>query len=211
MSLFPIFLKLTGRPCLVVGAGRVGELKIESLVAAGAAVKVVAPEATDAVAQWAHAGKINWQARDYVPTDLHGVFLVVVATGSPELNDSIYREAQRCGVLCNVVDDPSRCDFYYSAVVSRGELQIAISTNGQSPALAQRLRRELEEQFGPEYEAWVEALGRERRRLFELPLDPEERRRILHRLVTRERFEEFVRSTTVGKRSKSGDPGNDRA
>jgi siroheme synthase (precorrin-2 oxidase/ferrochelatase) len=78
--------------------------------------------------------------------------------------------------------------------VSRGELQIAISTNGQSPALAQRLRRELEQQFGHEYEAWVEALGRERRRLFALALDPQERRRILHSLATRERFEEFARS-----------------
>jgi len=199
MSLFPVFLKLTGRPCLVVGAGRVGELKIESLLAAGAAVKVVAPEATEAVAQWARAGKINWQPRRFEPSDLHGVFLVVVATSSRELNDSIYREAQGRGVLCNVVDDPPHCDFYYPAVVSRGELQIAISTNGQSPALAQRLRRELEQQFGHEYEAWVEALGRERRRLFTLSLNPEERRRILHGLVTRERFEEFVRDNAVGK------------
>jgi precorrin-2 dehydrogenase/sirohydrochlorin ferrochelatase len=189
-----MFLKLTGRPCLVVGAGRVGELKIESLLAAGAAVKVVAPEATEAVAQWARAGKINWQPRCFEPSDLHGVFLVVVVTSSRELNDSIYRDAQGRGVLCNVVDDPPHCDFYYPAVVSRGELQIAISTNGQSPALAQRLRRELEQQFGHEYEAWVEALGRERRRLFALSLNPEERRRILHGLVTQERFEEFVTS-----------------
>ena len=184
VSLFPVFLKLAGRPCLVVGAGRVGEPKIEGLVVAGAAVKVVAPEATGAVAQWARAGKITWQARRFEPSDLHGVFLVVVATSSRELNDSVYREAQRRGVLCNVVDDPPRCDFYYPAVVSRGELQIAISTNGQSPALAQCLRRELEQQFGPEYEAWVEALGRERRR-------------ILHSLVRQDRFEEFVRGMTV--------------
>ena len=194
-----MFLKLTGRPCLVVGAGRVGELKIESLAAAGAAVEVVAPEATEAVAQWARAGKINWQPRRYAPSDLHGVFLVVVATPSRELNDSIYRDAQGCGVLCNVVDDPPHCDFYYPAVVSRGELQIAISTNGQSPALAQRLRRELEQQFGREYEAWVEALGRERRRLFALPLDSQERRRILHSIVTQERLEEFVHGKGIGK------------
>ncbi len=199
MSLFPMFLKLTGRSCLVVGAGGVGELKIASLLAAGAAVKVVAPQASDAVAQWARDGKISWQQREYVHSDLCGVFLVVVATGSPQLNDGIYREAQRGGVLCNVVDDPSRCDFYYPAVVSRGKLQIAISTNGESPALAQRLRRELEQQFGPEYEAWVEALGRERQRLFALPMDSEERRSILHGLVTREKFEEFLRGNPLGK------------
>ena len=197
MSLFPMFLKLKGRPCLVVGAGRVGEPKIEGLLAAEATVKVVAPEATDAVAQWARAGKISWHARHFEPSDLDGVFLVVVATPSRELNDSVYRGAQRRGVLCNVVDDPQHCDFYYPAVVSRGELQIAISTNGHSPALAQRLRRELEQQFGPDYETWVEALGRERRRLFALPLDSQERRRILHGLVTQERFQEFVRGLTV--------------
>ena len=199
MNLFPVFLKLTGRPCLVVGAGRVGEPKIEGLVAAGATVKVVAPEATDAVSQWARAGKISWQARRFEPSDLSGVFLVVVATSSRELNDSVYREAQRRGILCNAVDDPPRCDFYYPAVVSRGHLQIAISTNGQSPALAQRLRRELEQQFGPHYEVWVEAVGRERQRLLALPLDSEERRRILHAQVTQERFEEFVRGKAVGK------------
>jgi len=193
-------LETDGPSLLVVGAGRVGEPKIEGLVAAGATVKVVAPEATDAVSQWARAGKISWQARRFEPSDLCGVFLAVVATPSRELNDSIYREAQRRDVLCNVVDDPLRCDFYYPAVVSRGHLQIAISTNGQSPALAQRLRQELEQQFGPHYEAWVEAVGRERQRLLALPLDSEERRRILHNQVTQGKFEEFVRGMTVGKR-----------
>jgi precorrin-2 dehydrogenase len=191
-----MFLKLSNRPCLVVGAGQVGESKIEGLLAAGAAVKVVAPEATETVMQWARAGKINWHPRLFEPADLDGRFLVVVATPLRELNDSIYHEAQRRGVLCNVVDDPPRCDFYYPAVVNRGELQIAISTNGQSPALAQRLRRELEQQFGPEYEAWVEALGRQRQRLFALPLPAEERRQLLHSLVTPEKFEEYVRGTT---------------
>jgi len=185
-------LKLTDRPCLVVGAGQIGEPKIESLLAAGAAVKVVAPRATEGVVQWARAGKLDWRPRPFEPADLEGAFLVVVATASRHLNDSVYREAERRGVLCNVVDDPPRCDFYYPAVVNRGELQIAISTNGQSPALAQRLRRQLERQFGPEYAAWLEELGRERRRLFARPSDPEDRRRILHQLVTRESFEAFV-------------------
>ena len=197
MSLFPIFLKLINRPCLVVGAGWEGEPKIASLLAAEAAVRVVAPEATEAVRQWARTGRLDWQPRCFEPGDLDGNFLVVVATPWRELNDSIYREAQQRGVLCNAVDDPPRCDFYYPAVVNRGELQIAISTNGQSPALAQRLRQELEQQFGPEYAAWLEELGRQRRRLFDLPLEPQERRRILHSLVTHERFEEFLRGTSL--------------
>ncbi len=197
MSLFPVFLKLMDRPCLVVGAGRAGEPKIASLLAAEAAVRVVAPEATEAVMQWARTGRLNWQPRCFEPADLDGKFLVVVATPWCELNDSIYREAQQRGVLCNVVDDPPRCDFYYPAVVNRGELQIAISTNGRSPALAQRLRQELEQQFGPEYEAWLEALGQKRQDLFALAIDSEERRRLLHNLVTHERFEEFVRGRSL--------------
>ncbi len=196
MSLFPMFLKLINRPCLVVGAGQVGETKIASLLAAEAAVRVVAPEATEAVRQWARTGRLDWQPRRFEPADLDGNFLVVVATPFRELNDSIYREAQERGVLCNVVDDPPRCDFYYPAVVNRGELQIAISTNGQSPALAQRLRQELEQQFGPEYAAWLEELGRERRLLFDFPMKPQERRRLLHSLVTRERFEEYLLGTS---------------
>jgi len=197
VSLFPVFLKLMDRPCLVVGAGRAGEPKIASLLAAEAAVRVVAPEATEAVMQWARTGRLNWQPRCFEPADLDGKFLVVVATPWCELNDSIYREAQQRGVLCNVVDDPPRCDFYYPAVVNRGELQIAISTNGRSPALAQRLRQELEQQFGPEYEAWLEALGQKRQDLFALAIDSEERRRLLHNLVTHERFEEFVRGRSL--------------
>jgi precorrin-2 dehydrogenase/sirohydrochlorin ferrochelatase len=195
MSLFPIFLKLVNRPCLVVGAGRVGETKIDGLLAAGATVTVVASEATETVMQWARAGKVDWRPRCFEPDDLSGNFLVVVATSCRELNEKIYREAQQRSVLCNVVDDPPRCDFYYPAIVTRGELQIAVSTGGQSPALAQRLRKELEEQFGPEYAAWLEELGRKRLHLFTLPLGPEERRRLLHRIVTRESFEEFLRGT----------------
>ena len=197
LSLFPVFLKLTDRPCLVVGAGRVGEPKIESLLAAGAAVKVVAPEATGAVAQWARAGKIDWQARRFEPSDLEGVFLVVVATSSRELNDSVYREAQARGVLCNVVDDPPHCDFYYPAVVNRGQLQIAISTNGQSPASGATPAPGPRAAVRTRIRGLDRSAGRERQRLFTLPLNSEERRRILHGLVTKERFEEFVSGKAV--------------
>src|SRR2546426_269930 len=102
-SLFPIFLKLQDRLCLVVGAGTVGESKIPSLLAAGARVRVVAPRATDAVAELSRAGKIAWEARRFEGADLDGVFLVVVATASRELNERVFQEAERRGVLCNVV------------------------------------------------------------------------------------------------------------
>ncbi len=189
MSLFPMFLKLEGRSCLVVGAGKIGESKIRSLLVARAKVRVIAPWATPAVAGWARAGLLAWDARAFHTTDLDATFLVVAATSSVEINDSVYREAQSRQILCNVVDDPERCDFYYPAVVRRGALQIAISTAGKSPALAQRLRRELEAQLAPVYAGWIEELGRVRKQLFGRPLNPERRRKLLHQLASRESFE----------------------
>jgi precorrin-2 dehydrogenase/sirohydrochlorin ferrochelatase len=184
VSLFPMFVKLDGRRCLVIGAGSVGEAKIESLLATAASVHVVAPKATPKVREWAREGRIEWHAREYVPADLAGVFLVIAATSSRALHDEIYAEAKSRGVLCNTVDEPERCDFYFPAVVRRGDLQIAISTGGLSPALAQRLRKELEEQFGPEWEAWVAQLGRAREELMSLPMPPEQRKRLLHRYAS---------------------------
>ncbi len=184
MSLFPMFVKLKGRHCLVVGAGNVAEAKIESLLTTGAVVRVVAPQATSRVRDWAREGRIEWEARQYAPADLAGVFLVIAATGSPALHDDIYAEAQSRGVLCNAVDEPERCDFYFPAVVRRGELQIAISTGGLSPALAQRLRKELEQQFGPEWEQWVAQLGRTRDELQSIPMPPEQRKRLLHQYAS---------------------------
>src|ERR1700756_4662213 len=180
-----MFLKLEGRPCLVVGAGTVAEGKIGSLLLAGATVRVIAPQANAAVQEWARTSAIRWEEREFSPLDLDDVFLVVVATSSKDVNESVFREAQARNVLCNVVDDPGRCDFYYPAVVRRGQLQIAISTAGESPALAQKLRGELESQYGPEYEGWVEQLGKTRRELFARDLDPEKRRRWLHELANK--------------------------
>jgi precorrin-2 dehydrogenase/sirohydrochlorin ferrochelatase len=186
-------LKLAGRPCLVVGAGAVAESKISGLLDAAAKVLVVAPEATEQVKSWVATGQIEWLARPYEPSDLEGMFLVVAATDSHELHENLHAEARRRGVLCNVVDVPELCDFYYPAVAQRGALQIAVSTSGQSPALAQRLRKELEEQFGPEYETWLQQLGEEREKLFAANMDPEERKRLLHDLASAEAFKSFLR------------------
>ncbi|HKW65243.1 MAG TPA: bifunctional precorrin-2 dehydrogenase/sirohydrochlorin ferrochelatase [Candidatus Acidoferrum sp.] len=189
-----MFLRLEGQCCLVVGAGAVAEGKIAGLLDAAAKVRVVAPEATAQVKSWAAAGQIEWLARPAEPSDLEGMFLVVAATNSHELHENIHAEASRRGVLCNVVDVPELCNFYYPAVTQRGALQIAVSTSGQSPALAQRLRKELEEQFGPEYEAWLQQLGEERQKLFEANnMDPEERKRLLHDLASADAFKSFLR------------------
>jgi precorrin-2 dehydrogenase / sirohydrochlorin ferrochelatase len=190
-KLFPMFLKLSGRPCLVVGAGSIAEAKIASLVEAEARVRVVAPGATEEVRSWADLNKIEWQQRRFDPGDLDGMFLVVAATSSKELHEQVFHEATKRGVFCNIVDVPALCDFYYPAVVQRGALQIAISTAGQSPALAQRLRKELEEQFGPEYVQWLEHLGETRDRLFSQQMNSEQRKRRLHDLASKEAFEAF--------------------
>jgi precorrin-2 dehydrogenase/sirohydrochlorin ferrochelatase len=189
MTLFPMFVKLEGRSCLVVGAGAVGEPKISSLIAAGASVRVVAPSATTAVTEWAKTGVIRWETRAFNTADFDRIFLVIAATNSRDVNAAIFHEARRRNILCNVVDDPQYCDFYCPAVVRRGDLQLAVSTNGHSPALAQRIRRELEIQFGPEYGIWLEELGRIRRQLFASQIGPEERRQLLHELASREAFE----------------------
>ena len=204
MTLFPMFLKLEGRSCLVVGAGIVGEPKIDSLLTAGASVRVIAPHVTQTVAKWAEVGAIRWEAREFQISDLDGIFLAIAATSSREVNGIVFQEAQRRNILCNVVDDPEYFDFYYPAVVRRGDLQLAISTNGHSPALAQRIRRELEAQFGVDYGEWLEELGKIRQELFARDMDAEARCRLLHQLASREAFE--ARSAAIDIESVVNEP-----
>ena len=192
-SLFPMFLKLEGRNCLVLGAGGVGEQKIRSLLDCGAHLRVVAPFASALVREWADRGALTWVRREFEFADLDGVFLVVAATSDVDLNHAIYRECHAREILCNVVDDPPHCDFYYPAVVRRGQLQIAISTAGLSPALAQRIRKQLEGEFPPAYESWLEELGSRREAMFRAGGDSEVRRKLLHDIATREAFMEFIR------------------
>ena len=164
---------------------------MQSLVRCGASVHVVAPEVTPGIRRAANSGQIVWDARPFLPSDLDGVFLVVGATNSPELHEEIFRLCQEAGILCNMVDEPDRCDFYYAAVVRRGPLQVAISTGGHSPLLAQRLRHELEEQIAPEYGPWIKQIGRQRRELFRANISPENRRSILKDLSSERAFAEF--------------------
>src|ERR1700691_4707278 len=187
-SLFPMFVRLEGRRCLVVGAGKVSEPKIGGLIETRARVHVIALKASEAVHQWARSGRIALEIRAFAPADLDRTFLAIVATASRDLNGSIYREARQRGILCNVVDDPEYCDFYYPAVVRRGDLQIAISTNGQSPALAQKIRQQLERQFGPRYTNWVAELGETRKLVIASNLDAQRKRELLLSLANREAF-----------------------
>ncbi|HUI82996.1 MAG TPA: bifunctional precorrin-2 dehydrogenase/sirohydrochlorin ferrochelatase [Candidatus Binatia bacterium] len=204
MELFPISLKLGGRKCVVVGAGVVGEAKAQGLLAAGADLVVVAPSATNWIARCAAEQQLTWHQRPFAASDLDGAFLVVAAAGSGECNAQVFRAASERRVLCNVVDDPDCCDFFYPAVVRRGALQIAISTGGHSPALAHRLRVELEEQFGPEYAEWVEEVGRTRREILQRDLPPEQCRQLIEKIGSRESYEEFVRRRLQAAREDTG-------
>ncbi len=186
MSLFPIFLKLTGRPCVVIGAGHLAESKIASLRAADASVTVIAPQANERIEEQASSGEITLDRRPYRQGDLKGAFLVVAATNDPAVNRAVFAEATASGVLCNAVDDPPFCDFYFPSVVRRGELQIAISTAGKSPALAQQLRKDLNEQLPLDLGDWLQDLGDLRREVVATEPLNESRRLVLHELAQRQ-------------------------
>jgi precorrin-2 dehydrogenase / sirohydrochlorin ferrochelatase len=190
--LFPLFLKLEGRKCLVVGAGKIAESKVASLLDTGAALHVVAPRATSRIRTWARRGEIRWHKRKFRAPDLTRCFLVVAATPSRTLHEQIFRLAKRRNILCNVVDVPELCDFYYPAIVQRGALQIAVSTGGESPALAQRLRKQLESQFGPEYEEWIKHLGEGRQRIRSKAAPGSQLNKALHQMVSEASFRKFL-------------------
>ena len=197
MSLFPIFVKLQGRPVVVVGGGNIAAGKIPGLLQAQARVRVIAPQINSQVSAWANTGEIQWSATEFAPADVQDAALVITATSIPAVNAAVFQAAEAAGILCNAVDDIANCHFYYGSIVQRGDLQIAISTNGKSPALAQRLRKELEQQYPAEYAAWLDSLGDAREKL-RASSDPrenfEENKAILHRLASPEMFSRFVRS-----------------
>ena len=198
MSLFPMFVKLQGRTVVVVGAGVIAEGKIPGLLAAEAQVRVIAPVATPQIAAWAHDGKLEWIRREFSAGDLDRASLAIAATSAIGVNNSVFQESEFRGIFCNAVDDIDNCHFYYGAVVQRGDLQLAISTNGKSPALAQRIRKELEQTYGEEYAVWLEKLGTARNVLRAKATGIERIKAVLHRLASKEMFERFrLRPTTV--------------
>ena len=149
-------------------------------------VTVIEPEALPRVREWAESGQLEWVQREYRAGDLAGAFLCVAATATNAVNRAVYAEAVAAGVLCNAVDDPPFCDYYFPSVVRRGELQIAISTAGESPALAQRLRKEINAALPLDLGEWVMELGRLRREVTAVEPIGEPRKALLHELASRE-------------------------
>ena len=189
MKYYPIFLDVEDRPCVVIGGGEVAERKVESLLAAGASVRVVSPTLTPGLAAAAERGRIVHEARPYRGGDLEGALLAYAATDDEASHAEIHREARSRGVLLNVVDRPSRCGFIVPSTLTRGDVSVAVSTGGASPALARRARMEIERVVGPEYGRAAAILGRLRQRLRERRMPAEERRRIFEALVASDLLE----------------------
>jgi precorrin-2 dehydrogenase len=161
---FPVFLDLRGRRCVVVGGGLVGERKACALIDCGAHVTVVSPAVTPGLAALIASDRLVYRARRFRRSDLRACVLAIAATGDPIVDRAVEAAARRWRVLVNVVDRPEQCDFILPSVLCRGELQIAVSTGGRSPALAREIRRRLEGLFGPEYGELIAKAGEARRR-----------------------------------------------
>jgi uroporphyrin-III C-methyltransferase len=183
MTLLPIFLKLESRSGLLVGAGNVALDKLGALLPTGLRLRVVAPKARTEFHELAAEGKIELALRAFEPADLDGEFIVIAATDAPEVNGEVYRLARERGILTNSVDDIPNCDFFFGSVVSRGALQVAISTAGESPAFAQRLRREIDAQLPADIGPWLADLGRLRREILATLPAGDSRKALLHRLA----------------------------
>lgn len=180
---YPIFLEVRGRLCLVVGGGTVAERKVRALLEQGATVRVVSPTLTPALAAEVAAGHAAHRNRPFAPADLEGAFLAFAATDDPAVNAAVAAAAEAARVPVNVADDPSRSTFLVPSTFQRGEVTVAVSTGGASPALAKRLRAELEEKVGEEYAALARLLGEARREVLRRVPDPRRRQDLFTRLT----------------------------
>ena len=186
MAYYPVFLDIAGRPCLVVGGGKVAERKVRSLLSAGADVTVLSPRLTEGLKRLVSkkdVDRVRHIPRRYSPGDLEGYFLVISATNSKETNRQVYEDAEDFNVLLNVVDHPEACNFIVPSVVERGELKVAISTSGKSPFLAKTLRNALENALPQELVTFVEILGAVRNKLLKEGAKSDKKTRIYRTLV----------------------------
>ena len=180
---FPVFLDLTGKKCLVTGEGYEVAGKVQALVDAAAEVTYVNPRAEAAIEALAAVGLIHWEKRDFVPDDLQGLFLVI---SDLKDNSEIFRMAEEQRILCNCVDDPEHCRFSFGSLHRRGELTIAISTNGWAPAVAVRLKEKFQREIGPEYTDFLELLKSVRPEITASIADFGKRRDLWYRIVDSE-------------------------
>lgn len=184
MRYYPVYLDINGRNCLVVGGGQVGTRKVKGLLQSGAIVTVVTLEATQAIATWATEKKICLLQRAYKTSDLEGQFMVIGATDNEMLNRQIYTDAEQRNMLCNIADWLPGCNFILPAVIRRGDLALAISTAGKSPAFARFLRLKLENEYGMEYASLLDLMGTIRKKLLAQEHAPEEHKPLFEALIS---------------------------
>jgi len=192
MAKYPIYLDLKDKKVVVIGAGSVAERKVKSLCSAGAKVLVVARDIDQDFAKSCEKESVKTISGGYSKEYLKGAVLAITATNDTSLNKQVYNDCHKLAVLCNVVDVPELCDFYVPAVVKRGDLQIAISTDGSCPAYAARLRKKLEDIFTEDHARFVTELKTARERIIKRISDPDKRKEILEKLVNDESFERFI-------------------
>ncbi len=183
MKYYPVHLDINNRDCLVVGGGGVGTRKVKTLLDCGARVTVVSREVSQQLRDRATAGDITLAERSYHREDLNGMFLVIGATNDEKLNKQISSDADRLNMLCNIADRPEVCNFILPSIVHRNDLVITISTSGQSPALAKKLRKALENQFGEEYGKLLRLMGAIRIKLLQQTHAPEAHKPLFEQLI----------------------------
>jgi precorrin-2 dehydrogenase/sirohydrochlorin ferrochelatase len=194
MKYYPVHLDINNRNVLVVGGGGVGTRKVRTLLACGARVTVVSLEASRRLRELATAGEIVLEERSYQSDDLSGMFLVIGATNDEKLNRQISGDADRLNTLCNIADRPEVCNFILPSIVHRDDLVITISTSGKSPALAKKLRKALENQFGEEYGTLLRLMGAIRKKLLRQAHEPEAHKPL---------FEQLLNSDLIGMIQKN--------
>jgi precorrin-2 dehydrogenase/sirohydrochlorin ferrochelatase len=183
MQYYPVYLDIHHKNCLVVGGGSVGTRKVKTLLDCGASITVVSLAISKPLAMLADAKAIQVKKRAYRSTDTHGMFLIIGATNDETLNHQISRDAQRRNTLCNIADRPAVCNFILPSIVRRGDLIIAISTSGKSPALAKKLRQDMEKKYGQEYAVFLNLMGAIRNRLLKEAHAPEAHKPIFNRII----------------------------
>ncbi len=198
MSYYPIFVQLQGEKALVVGGGSVARRKVETLLEYGASVRIVSRVLCPKLERLAEKEEIRFLGEEFRETFLEGIFLVIAATDDKELNHRISRAARARGLLINAVDQPEDCNFIVPSIVNRGNLQIAISTSGKSPAMAKKIRKELEARFGMEYEVFLSLMGRIREAVLPMGFSQKENGAIFQRIIDAGLLDMIARGDTKG-------------
>jgi precorrin-2 dehydrogenase / sirohydrochlorin ferrochelatase len=196
MKYYPVHLNIEKRNVLVVGGGGVGTRKVKTLLECGARVTVVSVESSRELRELAESGDIDLEQRSYRSEDLNGMFLVIGATNDMKLNRRISNDAEQLNTLCNIADRPEVCNFILPSIVRREDLVITVSTSGKSPAMAKKLRKALEYQYGEEYGQLLRLMGAIRKKLLRQAHEPEAHKPLFEQLINSDLIEMIQKGET---------------